>query len=79
MSIPEQTPLYTSSSMAPPLDYEPSIAPAAFAAAWREKFRSQPRNVSSIYSLPDEDGPFEYDDQPLDNKGDNVTGNEVDR
>lgn len=65
--------------MAPPPDYEPSIAPAAFAAAWREKFRSQPRNVSPIYSLPDEDCPFEYDDQPLHNKADNVAGNEVNR
>jgi hypothetical protein len=48
--------------MAPLLDYEPSIALAAFAAAWREKFRSEPRHVSSIYSLPDDDCPFEYDD-----------------
>lgn len=65
--------------MAPPPDYEPSIAPAAFAAGWRETFRSQPRHVSSIYSLPDDDCPFEYDDQPLHNEVDNVTGNGVDR
>jgi hypothetical protein len=67
------------SSIAPLPDYEPSIAPGAFAAGWREKFRSQPRQVSSIYSLPVNDCPFEYGDQPLNNNTDNVTGNEVDR
>jgi hypothetical protein len=65
--------------MAPPPDYEPSIAPAAFAAAWREKFRSQPLHVSSIYSLPDDDCPFEYDNQPLHNVANNVAGNGFDR
>jgi hypothetical protein len=63
--------------MAPPPDYEPSIAPAAFAAAWREKLRSEQRHVSSIYSLPDDDCPFEYDDQPLNINADNATENDV--
>lgn len=49
-----------------------SIAPAAFAAGWREKFRSQPRQVFSIYSLPDNDCPFEYDDQPLNDNDDHT-------
>ena len=65
--------------MAPPPDYEPSIAPAAFAAGWRETFRSQPQRGSSIYSFPDDDCPFEYDDQPLNAEANDVTGNEVDR
>ncbi|KAJ5146600.1 uncharacterized protein N7515_001164 [Penicillium bovifimosum] len=65
--------------MAPPLDYEPSIAPAAFAAGWRQKFRSQPQRVPSTYSLPNDDCPFEYVDQPLNTEANDVTGNEVDR
>ena len=47
-------------------DYEPSIAPASFVANWRKKLKSQPRQTSPIYSIPDEDCSFEYDDQPLD-------------
>lgn len=65
--------------MAHPPNYEPSIAPAAFAAAWREKFRSEQRHGSSIYSLPDDDCPFDYDDQPLHDNADNVTENDVGR
>ncbi|KAJ5453905.1 uncharacterized protein N7458_004861 [Penicillium daleae] len=64
--------------MALPPDYEPSIALAAFTAAWRKKFRPQPRQSSSIYSLPDDDCPFENDDQPQHYQANNETRNEVD-
>ena len=79
MGTPERTPPYTSISMAPPPDYEPSLAPAEFTTGWREKLRSQPQQASPTYSLTDDDCPFEYADQPLDNEAVNATGNEVDR
>ncbi|KAJ5414984.1 hypothetical protein N7509_000082 [Penicillium cosmopolitanum] len=52
--------------------YEPSIAPASFVASWRKKLRTQPRQTSSIYSIPDNDCPFEYDDEPLHKEADEV-------
>lgn len=65
--------------MAPPPDYEPSIAPASFVASWREKLRSQPRQTSPIHSIPDDDCPFEYDDQPLPGEADKLSVNDADR
>lgn len=66
-------------SMAHPPDYEPSIAPAGFAAAWREKFSKRPRQPPSIYSLPDDDCSFEYDDQPLFSEAEHAAVDGTDR
>lgn len=49
--------------MAPDPDYEPSIAPAAFAAGWRAKFKSHPRlSVVAPSDRSDDDCPFEYEE-----------------
>lgn len=56
--------------MASPPYYEPSIAPASFVANWRKKLRTQPQQASSIYSIPDDDCPFEYDDETLHKEAD---------
>jgi hypothetical protein len=52
--------------------YEPSIAPASFLASWRKKLSTQLRQTSSIYSIPDDDCPFEYDDEPLHKEAEKV-------
>jgi hypothetical protein len=50
--------------MAPPTDYDPNIAPAAFVAGWRQRFRSKPSQTSSAYTLPKVDCHVEHDTQP---------------
>lgn len=50
--------------MAPLNDYDPSIAPAAFVAGWRQRLKSRPSQTSSAYNLPMVDCHVEYDNQP---------------